>query len=313
MKKYLIVLLSAVMIISCTVVLAACGSTDSNKPNTPNTPQEQTQQLTTPTNLAVNNATASWVAVANANGYTVRIGTTEHQVASGTTFDLSSVTLAEGTYQVSVKAVGQTVGNIRYTDSAYSSPVDYVVKATVKEGTYRLTTVTFDGKTYDVTKADEARDFYKTLIIKGAILELQAIYPGYDFNSIIVLKFFFADELDFTGITTAAQFWDAFIELFISTDQNTEDGLNNSIKGITTAHLIINNNIMTAYDEQTGLSAPTAFTLNNGVITLANPSAVGMTSSTLTYTDGVITETATNADLGFILTLIATYELIPAV
>ena len=306
MKKYLIVLLSAVMIISCTVVLAACNSTDNNKPNTPNIPQEQTQQLTTPSNLTLNNTMVSWAAVSNANGYTVRVGTAEHQVASGTTFDLSSLTLAEGTYQISVKAVGQTVGNIRYTDSAYSSSVDYVVKATVKEGHYRLTSITFDGKTYDATKADDIRAFFKATTAKAMIEYLQSIYPWFNFNDLTTLKLLFAGELDFTGITTAEQFWDAYIEYLISTDEDMADSLNGSIE-LTNYGLEVTNNTILAYSNS-GVSLPVAFTLNNGVITLANPALLGGTDSVFTYANGVITETASDSTFDF-LVVVFVYEL----
>jgi len=308
MKKYLMVLLSAVMIISCTVVLAACDSKENNKPNTPSTPQEQTLQLTTPSNLTLNSATVYWTAVANANGYTVRVGTAEHQVASDTTFDLSTITLAEGTYQVSVKAVGQTVGNIRYTDSAYSASIDYLVKATVKEGTYRLTNITFDGNTYDVTKDNEARNLYKAVTAKIMLEYLQFYFPSYNFNSIIVLKFFFADEFDFTGITTAAQFWDAYLELLINTDKDVQDEFNEFIKETTTYHLVVTNNTIFAYNDSS-LGQYTTFTLDDGVITLTNSSVLNMEDSILTYTDGVITETTDDIDFGF--TIISVYKLIP--
>jgi len=287
MKKYLIVLLSAIMIISCTTVLIACSSKEDNKPNTP---QEQTQQLIAPSNLAINNQTVSWATVINANGYTVRVGSTEHSVASGTSFDLSLLTLDDGTYQISVKAIGQTVGNIKYTDSAYSTAVDYVAKASIKEGTYRLTSITYDGKTYDMTKTDEVRSFYKVMSINEAIETYQIIYPWYDFNDLPTLKLLFSGLFDFTSITTSEQFWDALIEFAISTEISVKNELDAFIKVMTTFNITIANDKMSIYYDG-GISPSTTFTLNNGVITLANPSVVGFEDSTLTYTNGIITVT----------------------
>jgi len=76
--------------------------------------------LDTPTNVAITDGVLTWNAVANAEKYTVVVGTTNHEVTS-TTFDLKTLGLIEGTYQVSVIAVKGT------TVSTRSSLVSYVV------------------------------------------------------------------------------------------------------------------------------------------------------------------------------------------
>jgi len=73
--------------------------------------------------------TASWNAVPNANaanGYTIKIGSTETQV-TGTSYSLSS--LAAGTYQISVKTNGYETTTHIYNASAYSSAQSFTVSS----------------------------------------------------------------------------------------------------------------------------------------------------------------------------------------
>jgi division protein CdvB (Snf7/Vps24/ESCRT-III family) len=81
------------------------------------------KELGTPINVKLQGETVSWDAVENADGYVVKVGIAEHTAAS-TTFDLGTLTLAEGTYQVSVKA---TSTDELFLDSKYSTAVSYVV------------------------------------------------------------------------------------------------------------------------------------------------------------------------------------------
>jgi P pilus assembly chaperone PapD len=82
--------------------------------------------LATPSGLGISSGVLTWTAVANASSYTVKVNTTEH-AASSTSMNLASLSLAAGTYSVSVRANGQ--GN--YTNSAYSSTISYTVEPTV--------------------------------------------------------------------------------------------------------------------------------------------------------------------------------------
>jgi hypothetical protein len=82
--------------------------------------------LATPTGLGITAGVLSWTAVPNASSYTVKVNSTEHSAAS-TSMNLASLSLATGTYSVSVRANGQ--GN--YSNSAYSSTVSYTVEPAV--------------------------------------------------------------------------------------------------------------------------------------------------------------------------------------
>jgi|GEM_PF-166235 len=76
--------------------------------------------LDTPTNVVINDGVLTWNAVSGAESYTIVVGMSNH-TATGTSFDLKTLTLEEGSYQVSVIAVaGDKV-------SIPSSLVSYVV------------------------------------------------------------------------------------------------------------------------------------------------------------------------------------------
>jgi len=79
--------------------------------------------------LTISGTTASWTAVPDAdtaNGYTIKIGTTETQV-TGTSYSL--VSLGVGTYQISVKTNGYETETHIYNASAYCAEQSFSVKA----------------------------------------------------------------------------------------------------------------------------------------------------------------------------------------
>lgn len=84
-----------------------------------------TTKLATPANVKVENDTLKWDAVANASGYTVKIGTNETTKVSATSLDLTATAvealLVKGDNSLYVKANG--TGN--YTDGDYSAAVTY--------------------------------------------------------------------------------------------------------------------------------------------------------------------------------------------
>ena len=109
-------------------------------------------KLTKPTNLKVSNvttttATLSWDAVANANGYTVVVGSTYHNT------DTTSITVenltASTTYKWSVTAKGN---GSTYTDSDAANGSDFTTKTTAPK-TY---TITFEAN--GGTKIDKITD-----------------------------------------------------------------------------------------------------------------------------------------------------------
>jgi len=294
MKNYLKVLLTAITLILCVAILVGCSNKEENKSNTPGAPQTEIRQLSAPADLAIDNQFVSWSAVVNANGYAVKINTTDYDIVFDTTLNLNSLSLANGTYQVSVKAIGQTVGNTRYTDSDYCAVLDFT-KSSIPNGTYRMTFAIYDNKTYDVSKADEMRNFYKTYSINSTILSMQTIYPDRNFNDLTYLKTFYDGLFDFTGINTVEQFWDAYIESFID-----ERDVNLFATLLAVSYIKIENNLLYAYHGMASPSLSTAFTSYNGVIILENPSAVSMINSALIYIDDTIIETPiTYRDSGF--------------
>jgi len=112
--------------------------------------------LDMPTNLSISGTTASWDAVANAkttDGYTIQIDTTEYTVASGTSYDLSS--LGEGTYQISVKTNGYENPTHQYIESDYCAVETYTVNPPIVE--YWSVTWELDGGEWAVgyTPVDE--------------------------------------------------------------------------------------------------------------------------------------------------------------
>lgn len=80
------------------------------------------ERLETPANVKIVDDVLSWNQVQKATGYVVKVDENEHSTST-TSFNLLNLTLAEGTYQVSVKAVG----NEEVKDSRYSNTLIYVV------------------------------------------------------------------------------------------------------------------------------------------------------------------------------------------
>jgi len=120
--------------------------------------------LDVPTGLSINTGTktASWTGVTNANtsnGYTIKIGTAETNVPSGTSHSLAS--LGEGTYQISVRANAYENSTHIYNSSDYCTPVEYIVAPaatytfTLTESGTNLTSKTIPNATYPVTTIPE--------------------------------------------------------------------------------------------------------------------------------------------------------------
>lgn len=105
-------LLSFLVMLLVSLVIVACGDT--------------TIELDTPANVVINNGIVTWDAVENAEEYRVIVGTNTYTVTT-TTFNLNTLALAEGSYQVTVVAVaGDTV-------SLPSSSASYVVQADISD------------------------------------------------------------------------------------------------------------------------------------------------------------------------------------
>ncbi len=86
-----------------------------------------TKTLDTPTNVRISDDVVHWDQVKEATGYVVKVGVNEHSTATNS-FDLKTLTLDTGTYQISVKATGKDK-----KDSKFSGPVSYVVDATTNK------------------------------------------------------------------------------------------------------------------------------------------------------------------------------------
>ena len=76
-------------------------------------------QVKTPTNVAIADGVVTWTAVTGVDGYVVFVDTTGHDVEV-TTFDLKTLSLAEGTYQITVTAVKGDKSSIPSTPIAYT-------------------------------------------------------------------------------------------------------------------------------------------------------------------------------------------------
>lgn len=100
MKKFIRIFLVLVVLLS----LVGCG-----------------ERLDTPTNVRITDDVLYWDQVQKATGYIVKVGEAEHSVTT-TSFNLFNLNLAAGTYQVSVKAVGNDV-----KESRFSNTLSYVV------------------------------------------------------------------------------------------------------------------------------------------------------------------------------------------
>ncbi|HHU80525.1 MAG TPA: hypothetical protein GXZ35_04230, partial [Acholeplasmataceae bacterium] len=86
-----------------------------------------TKTLDTPTNVRISDDVVHWDQVKEATGYVVKVGVNEHSTTTNS-FDLKTLTLDTGTYQISVKATGKDK-----KDSKFSGPVSYVVDATTNK------------------------------------------------------------------------------------------------------------------------------------------------------------------------------------
>jgi len=81
--------------------------------------------LTSPTRVRITDSIVSWNRVNNAVGYRVYVGNRARSgIISGTTFDLSTLNLLDGTHAVSVRAIGD---NERFNSSTLSRAVNFVV------------------------------------------------------------------------------------------------------------------------------------------------------------------------------------------
>ncbi len=79
------------------------------------------QQLDTPV-CSISGDTLSWTAISNASSYTLYVdGTSAQTGLTGTSFDLSTLSLAADTYSIQLKAIG--TGS--YSDSELSTAVSY--------------------------------------------------------------------------------------------------------------------------------------------------------------------------------------------
>lgn len=76
-------------------------------------------QVKTPTNVAITDGVVTWTAVTGVDGYVVFVDTTGHDVEV-TTFDLKTLSLADGTYQITVTAVKGDKSSIPTTPIAYT-------------------------------------------------------------------------------------------------------------------------------------------------------------------------------------------------
>jgi|GEM_PF-2554088 len=212
MKKLLSFLLVSLLLIS-TLGLIACGNTEKPNPSPSPSPGE-TPVLAVPSGLVIGGNSISWLAVPNAAGYVIKVGNEERSVTE-IEFNLTTLSLPPGNYQVSVKAIGQTVGGVKYLDSNYSSPITYVVKASVAEGLYIPTKQYFNGQVLGNDPYSGAtREYFKFLLALYTVdylkAEAQSAYPGLNLDNLTILRMLFGSLFDSTSITTVEGFWYAF-------------------------------------------------------------------------------------------------------
>ena len=75
---------------------------------------------------SISGNTLSWAAISNVTSYTLYVDSVSTQTGlAGTSFDLSTLSLAEGTYSIQLQAIGSGY----YTNSDLSVAVEYVVSA----------------------------------------------------------------------------------------------------------------------------------------------------------------------------------------
>ena len=121
-NKFAAILLAAFMLVT-SLGLSACNNNKKNPPVEP--PETPTVKLSTPANLQIERATIRWNAVANANGYRVRIDGTEiSDNVSAVKYHLLAMIAPGNTYQIEVMAKGNGTS---YTDSDWSAVFTHTV------------------------------------------------------------------------------------------------------------------------------------------------------------------------------------------
>lgn len=186
-KKIFKINFSFLFIISLLIILSSCGGS----------------ALDAPSSLKINEGVLSWTAVEDAEEYIIFINETEY-TTSQTSYDLSKLSLTEGSYQVKVKAV--TTEN-KKTNSAFSLEVTYIVHQSilklsapnnvrVESNTIKWSGVanatSYDVKVGTVTKtvSTTSIDLSEFGTLEGTIVIMvkavgQGIYLSSDFSSAI--------------------------------------------------------------------------------------------------------------------------------
>lgn len=104
------------------------------------------KKLDAPTNVKITGNVVTWNESKKATSYVIKVGSNEYPVSTNS-FDLSSLSLSPGTYQVSVKAVGNA-----NNDSNYSTAVSYVVIPSPTLATPTNVTVTNGVMSWDMVE-----------------------------------------------------------------------------------------------------------------------------------------------------------------
>jgi len=315
MSKRLSILLSVVAVVSCAAFITACSENDlvDNSQKISNPPEIEMRPLTVPTGLVVDDFVLFWNAVENASGYEIKLSSenrfsdpitvvsTSYSTKS-TTFSLLSVVPGSASiqYTVSVKAVGQSFGKIQYLDSDYCESIPFLFL--IEAGLYRVTSVGFNGYDFSTVDRDLSRDSYKRMLIDKTKDTMHLPYPEIDFNNLESLKLLFGDELDFSNINTADEFWVALISTLFS-DSEIDDLVQNLIFQLgvkVDIQIRVSNYIPPSISYfKYGLSTfDLAFTLGSrfslhlgGVIVLSNPTLLGLDGASLKYSNRTITVT----------------------
>lgn len=200
-KKIFQINFSFLFIILLLIILSSCGGS----------------ALDAPSNLQINEGVLSWTAVEDAEEYIIYINETEY-TTSQTSYDLSKLSLVEGSYQVKVKAV--TTEN-KKTNSAFSLEVTYTVhqdilklsapnNVRVESNTIKWSGVanatSYDVKVGTVTKtvSTTSIDLSEFGTLEGTITIMvkavgQGVYLSSDFSGAINHRL----ELSFEGLKQA--------------------------------------------------------------------------------------------------------------
>jgi len=273
MKRIICALLAGAVLMSTALTLAACTC-------------EMSLELSAPTGLRIEKQVAYWNRVSNASGYVIRVGENQARI-NDTHFDLSTLTLVHGTtYQVSVQAVGQQVGDIKYIDSSFSLPISYIFYQ--MDGYYFWTTSTVNGQLYTLSDNLSIRALLKLM----TIMETKAFYEdavsGFDANDLSSIRNFFETNFpgmfNFIGINTAEEFWSYFYDGIM-----TEQDILFAIDILRQTKIQLSGNQFILHVG--GDSFSTTFTLNdNGTLILSNLSVLGADNSVFKYVGGKIVE-----------------------